>query len=133
MHSRKSRQRGCILEIIKRTGEHPTAEMIHVEARSILPHISLGTIYRNLRLLSEEGIILELTEFGKPSHWDNITTFHSHFRCEQCGKIIDINGEKDFSVTGKVAKAIGASISNQVMSFRGICHECQAPLVHAKQ
>ena len=133
MHTRRSRQRETILGIVKGTHAHPAAEWIHGEARKKIPHLSLGTTYRNLRLLAEEGMISELTEFGKPSRFDSITKPHSHFQCEECGKIINVNGKRDFSITREVAEEIGASILNQVMSFRGICHECQAPLVHAKQ
>ena len=49
--SRSTKQRAAILEILRKSGFHPTAEAIYREARKVLPNISLGTVYRNLNFL----------------------------------------------------------------------------------
>ena len=125
MQTRKSQQRKVILETVTKTDKHPIADWVHEQAKKKIPNLSLGTTYRNLRVLTGEGMISELTEFGKPSRYDGITEHHSHFQCEKCREIININGTGNSNIADDVSREIGATISNQVMSFRGVCQKCQ--------
>ena len=133
MPIRKSRQREAILGVVKRTNKHPTTDWVHEQAKKMFPNMSLGTTYRNLRLLTIGGMISELTEFGKPSRYDGITEHHSHFQCTECGEIRNVNGNRNSDITEEVAKETGATVSNQVMSFRGVCQRCQAQKVYSRQ
>ena len=87
---RYSRQRELITEIIKGRSDHPTADMIYSSAREFEPNISLGTVYRNLKLLTDEREIITLETEDKRLHYDGDTSRHSHFICSKCGKIIDL-------------------------------------------
>ena len=78
---RYSRQREMITEIIKGRKDHPTADMIYVSCRNIDPCVSLGTVYRNLKLLTDEGEIITLETQDKRLHYDGDTSRHSHFIC----------------------------------------------------
>jgi len=109
-----SRQKEVIYGIVASTMSHPTADWIHQQARQKLPHISLGTVYRNLKTLSDEGRILEITTTKGPSRYDTNTSKHSHLRCVGCGRLEDIP-EKELKLrlgTKKNAQISNSRISN---------------------
>ena len=89
--TRNTRQRGVILDILRETHEHPTAEIIYREARRVLPNISLGTIYRNLNFLRDQGTVREIrpSERGS-SRFDGAEAPHAHFHCVHCSALLDI-------------------------------------------
>ncbi len=89
--SRNTRQRAVILDILRQTHSHPTAETIYREARRALPNISLGTVYRNLNFLRDQGAILEIrTTKDASSRFDGDCSPHGHFHCILCREILDI-------------------------------------------
>ena len=89
--TRNTRQRGIILEVLRESGEHPTAEMIYREARRVLPNISLGTVYRNLNFLRDQGTVREIRpNEGGSSRFDAMDTPHAHFHCVHCNALLDI-------------------------------------------
>jgi len=89
--TRNTRQRGVILDILRGSHEHPTAEMIYREARHVLPNISLGTVYRNLNFLREQGAVQEIRPSeGGSSRFDAADTPHAHFHCIHCSALLDI-------------------------------------------
>lgn len=90
MQRRNTQQRKVIYEILKSTDIHPTADWVYEKARKIIPNISLGTVYRNLKLLKEEGLILELND-GRQSRFDARIDNHLHFKCEMCNSIYDVD------------------------------------------
>ena len=124
--TRNSKQRTAILMVLKSTNRHPTTDWIYEQARKTIPHISLGTVYRNLRLLKEEGIILELDfASGTVSRFDGNTKDHQHFRCEQCGQVFDVDEPLQKRIDKKVAKQIGGQVFTHLLEFRGVCKDCQ--------
>ncbi|MBI5904318.1 MAG: transcriptional repressor [Deltaproteobacteria bacterium] len=89
--SRNTRQRGVILDILRRTGAHPTAEMIYRDARKAIPNISLGTVYRNLGFLRDQGVVREIRpNDGGSSRFEGMDTPHAHFHCVGCSGLLDI-------------------------------------------
>lgn len=117
-----SRQREAVLNVLCKTTCHPTAAWIYERVREEIPNISLGTVYRNLSGLAEDGTIKKLS-FGDASvHFDGDVSGHSHFYCEHCGEITDIWLDQskllgpiesdynvkarfaDFNITGKCSK-----------------------------
>ena len=83
---RYSKQRELVANVIKNRCDHPTADMIYSSCREIEPNISLGTVYRNLKLLADEGVIITLETEDKKVHYDGDMSRHSHFICKKCGK-----------------------------------------------
>ena len=120
---RYSRQRELITEIIKGRKDHPTADMIYNTAREIEPNISLGTVYRNLKLLSDEKVIITLETEDKRLHYDGDLSKHSHFICEECGQIIDLFEPID---TPKEVKKLGLIVSGEKCIYYGHCRSCQS-------
>lgn len=89
---RMTNQRKVILEELRKHVDHPTADEIYVEIRKVLPKVSLGTVYRNLEQMSEQGTILKIEGTGQ-KRFDPNPLPHPHFRCVKCGSIEDIHEE----------------------------------------
>lgn len=89
MERRNTKQRQIILEAVQSRCDHPNAEQIFRQVRETDPKISLGTVYRNLAILAEEGKILDIRLAGA-DRFDLTTMPHDHFYCEVCGSVSDI-------------------------------------------
>jgi Fe2+ or Zn2+ uptake regulation protein len=130
MMRRKTRQRMAIMEVLKGVRTHPSADWIYDEVRKKLPHISKGTIYRNLKVLEEEGAILELNVDGVVGRYEIRQNNHYHFICEKCGRIIDLNEPVETKLNAKYAKKTGFKITHHQLEFRGFCKDCQSGIKH---
>jgi Fur family peroxide stress response transcriptional regulator len=122
---RETRQRRIILEILKRTTAHPTADRIYEEVRKTIPNISKGTVYRNLKILRDTGQISELDLSGTVSRFEARRDNHYHFRCEKCGRVCDVDEPVDTGLDRRVARKTGFKISHHQLEFRGLCRDCQ--------
>jgi Fur family peroxide stress response transcriptional regulator len=118
---RYSKQRELITDIIKGRKDHPTADMIYTSARDAEPNISLGTVYRNLKLLADDGVIITLETQDKKLHYDGDTSRHSHFICSNCGKIIDL-----FKPSKKPdeIEELGLALTGEKCIYYGRCTDC---------
>ena len=87
---RYSKQRELVLQKVEQLCDHPTAEEIFDLAARECPGLSLGTVYRNIRQLADNGEILTLETEDTRSHYDGNTTPHRHFVCGVCGRILDL-------------------------------------------
>ncbi|MAE11259.1 MAG: transcriptional repressor [Dehalococcoidales bacterium] len=124
--TRKSKQKEAILKTIRGTTLHPTAEWIYEGVRKEIPNISLGTVYRNLRLLKREGVILELDLAGSISRFDKEAQNHYHFRCEQCDCIVDLDEAVNTELNERLTRQTGFQIFYHRLEFRGLCNGCQS-------
>src|SRR6056297_2080891 len=88
--TRMTKQRKTILEVLKNTDSHPTADWIYEKVKQEIPNISLGTVYRNLNLLADKDKITVINYANDQSHYDGNTKIHYHFRCNQCGNVFDL-------------------------------------------
>jgi len=121
---RSTRKRAIILEILKGTSLHPTANWIYHRVRRTHPNVSLGTIYRNLNLLKERGLIKEL-KFGKnTSRYDGKFVPHHHIFCIHCEKLEDVNCNLHADFNKTVEKTSGYKIVAHQLEFNGICPDC---------
>ena len=122
---RLTTQRQIILEELAKVKTHPTASELYDMVRKRLPRIGLGTVYRNLELMAENGMILKLEVGGTQKRFDATTDTHYHIRCSNCGKVDDI----DTPVLDELVREAAASSSYQVLGhhveFSGICPGCQ--------
>ena len=123
---RKTKQREVILRVLSEHVDHPSADTIYEEVRKFLPRISLGTVYRNLEIMSESGTIMKLETGGSIKRFDPFTGPHPHFRCVKCGAIEDLPFEIDDSIfTGKMDNwAHGRKIQNLNIEYTGLCIKC---------
>lgn len=120
-----SRQREQILSFIRNTTEHPTAEMVYTEMRKIIPNISLGTVYRNLKFLEEAGKIRKISVQSGLERYDARMDEHAHFICVFCGRVSDlsaVNIQEVFDMCNIDTDARPLWIN---ISFGGICEQCK--------
>jgi Fe2+ or Zn2+ uptake regulation protein len=122
---RRTRQKEAILEVLRGANSHPTADWIYNEVRKEIPNISLGTVYRNLRLLCESGEISELDLCGTLTRFDVRQDNHYHFRCEKCGLVFDVDLPVDAEMDRRAAQKTGFKVSYHRLEFRGVCESCQ--------
>lgn len=125
MHARRTEQRETIIKVLRSTTCHPTVDWIYDEVRKEIPNISLGTVYRNLKLLRESREILEIDLSGTFSRFDGNSDNHYHFRCDKCGRVFDIDEPVNKELDERVARKTGFGISHHRLEFRGLCQECQ--------
>ena len=124
--ARKSKQKKAILRVLKGTTSHPSADWVYEQVRREIPNISLGTVYRNLKLLKQEGEISELDLASTLSRFDGNSQDHYHFRCEKCGRIFDVDELVDKEIDDRVAQKTGFKVSHHRLEFRGLCKDCQS-------
>lgn len=118
-------QRRLILEAVRAVDIHPTAEWVYRQVCSRLPRISLGTVYRNLKLLAEQGLIQGMSGRGF-GRYDGNTTRHHHFICQVCGQISDLRVPVGRALERRTASRTGLEIFYHRIEFYGRCGKCRA-------
>ena len=123
---RFSKQRDCIMRVLSITTSHPTANWIYNKVREEIPNISLGTVYRNLSVLSGDGDILRLTVGDGTEHYDACTTPHYHLCCKNCGGVYDIKINYLDDLDKKAEKSSDIEIDCHRVMFYGTCSQCKS-------
>lgn len=121
---KRSRQRECIKMFLMNRTDHPTAETIYIHLRKQMPSLSLGTVYRNLALLTDLGEIRKLSPGIGPDHFDGNTSPHNHFICRKCGKILDLKMEDIDHINDMAARNFNGRIDGHITYFYGVCPDC---------
>lgn len=120
---RYSRQRELIHQTLMGTTQHPTAEMVYQWLKPENPNLSLGTVYRNLNLLADEG---EITRMAFPvERYDANTMPHPHFRCGGCGSVYDLELPYDKALDEQALLASGHDVQRHELIFSGVCVNCK--------
>jgi len=105
---------------------HPSADELYGRVKKRLPRISLGTVYRNLEMLSCEGIIRRLETAGSQMRFDADTGDHRHIRCIGCGRIDDPAAGADRArCDARVAKGTGYRVLGRRVEYLGVCPACR--------
>lgn len=120
-----SKQREALLRVLKNTRSHPSADWLYDELRAEFPSISLGTVYRNLALLADNGAIKRITTGSGKEHFDGFTDEHSHFVCTECDSIYDITLSGAEKLNEEVEKSLSATVDNHSLVFYGLCSKCK--------
>ena len=123
--TKRSRQREAILEVVQSTKCHPTADWVYSEVRKVIPNISLGTVYRNLSMLSENGTIQKLHIGTSSEHFDGNPDVHYHVYCTQCGRIDDIEAKPFEKFNSWAADMYDGEIFEHQTMFTGRCSQCK--------
>jgi len=122
---RMTRQRQVILEELRATDQHPSADDLYSRVKQKLPRISLGTVYRNLEILSELGEIQTIASAGNLKRFDGEAQNHYHMRCLGCDRLFDAPLE----VIDALERALQTKTDFRVLSHRiefvGFCRDCQ--------
>jgi len=122
---RRTKQREVILEELAKLCAHPSADELYGLVKKRLPRISLGTVYRNLEMLSREGIIARIDGAGSQMRFDAETGDHQHVRCLRCGRIDDVAaGAARARCAARVQKETGYRVLGRRVEYIGICPAC---------
>ena len=122
---RLTTQRQIILEELAKVTSHPTANEVYDMVRKRLPRIGLGTVYRNLELLADSGVILKLEVGGTQKRFDATVAPHYHIRCAICGKVDDIEIPVQEHIDDAAQRASNYKILGHHVEFTGVCTSCQ--------
>jgi len=122
---RMTNQRRVIIEELRKVTSHPTADEVYQMVRRRLPRISLGTVYRNLEILSECGMIQKLEFGGTKKRFDGNTTNHYHIRCLRCGRVEDVSVAPLATLEDALRGASGYDIIGHRLEFIGLCPQCK--------
>ena len=110
-----------ILTAVTELQRHPTAEQVFLEMKKEHPSIAIGTVYKHLNALAEEGLLHRITESGSPDRYDR-TERHDHLICSRCGKITDVCLP---DMQERIQKALGQDILSYDLRIRYICPACR--------
>ncbi len=119
-----SKQRELMLSVLRGTRSHPTASEIYEQVRKLDPKISLGTVYRNLALLSSNGTIIRIDTEHDSVHYDAFTHPHYHFVCNGCGNVADLS-ISPLHIEEEIESETGCSVSGHTLVVYGKCKNCK--------
>ncbi|MBE6946186.1 MAG: transcriptional repressor [Ruminococcaceae bacterium] len=120
-----SKKRDAILECLRSTTCHPSAEWVFTQLKPQIPDLSLATVYRNLALFLEDGTISSVGVVSGLERFDAATEPHVHFICTGCGKILDLHQlAVPVDLEAQVSQVTGGCVNCSVLSFHGRCREC---------
>ena len=122
---RESRQRRLVFEVVHRSRNHPTAQHVYDQARRVIPSISLGTVYRNLRRLEEQGRLKESKIGNRPARFEACRQRHYHIWCVECGRLEDLALPYQNSLDRRVQRLVRYQLQEHRMEFYGICPACR--------
>lgn len=119
-----SRQRESIKEYLANTNEHPTADTVYAHVREQYPNISLGTVYRNLNLLVEQGEAVKVVCGDGYDRFDATCTPHYHVICKECKCVKDLDLPNIDHIDILAQASFEGKIESHSVYFSGICQKC---------
>ncbi len=124
---RMTDQRQVIYDYVKdKSLTHPTAEHVFEAVRKKMPRISFGTVYRNLIVLEQMGLVCPLY-YGKDHvRYDGIVTNHYHLVCEQCDKVENVSQEELLELNSQIQKRHNYKVTGHRLFFYGFCNDCSS-------
>lgn len=120
---RPTYQRMRILNVLRASSDHPTAETLYLRLKTEIPALSRSTVYNTLLTLAEAGLARVIHIDENSARFDGITEEHGHFVCLRCGKIENIAIDMDHLTQGQLA---GCRLLERHVSIRGLCRQCLA-------
>ncbi|MDP6636057.1 MAG: transcriptional repressor [Phycisphaerae bacterium] len=130
---RMTRQRRLILEELDTPGMHPTADTVYQRVRRRIPNISLGTVYRNLEILSQAGMVKKLHIGSGQKRYDRTLHRHYHVRCVKCGFISDVPAEPFGDLEEAARGSSEFDILGHDLEFEGLCENCKGDGIQQHQ
>ena len=127
-----SKQRSLIMDIIRNTRSHPTAEWVYQEAKKVMPGIGIATVYRNLNALVEMGVCQRLSSGDGQDRFDGTMEKHFHMKCGCCGGLVDLEPETEEKMDClkqaiyETFPQIDGRVELSAVILKGVCEECRA-------
>ena len=119
------RKRNAIYDCLMASKAHPSAETIYTQLKPTIPDLSLGTVYRNLRLFQEQGTAIRVATVNGIERFDGNTSPHVHFICTNCSAVIDLEElAVPQALTDSAESLMGGKVLECNLSFTGTCRTC---------
>jgi len=125
MQYRRSQQRERMLEILSETNSHPTADWLYERLKKEMPDLSLGTVYRNLKVLVDQGLVQKLPFGSTFDRFEARTKPHYHLVCDTCGVVKDFEMPQYATINKRAEHMSDFRITRHRIDFFGICEKCQ--------
>ena len=125
MQLRMTNQREIILRELKKSRRHLSADELYDKVKKFMPRISLATVYRNLEILSEAGLIGKLEISGRQKRFDYDATVHDHIYCAVCHRVDNLDIERQGLHTKEIKAVKGYSVTGYRLEIVGVCSACQ--------
>ena len=123
--SKRFRKRDAILAYLQHTDQHPSAETVYANLKTQIPDLSLGTVYRNISLFKQQGLIVSLGTVKGVERYDGNIDPHVHFVCTECGTVSDLHAlHVPDELNAAAAREAGALVDHCHLTFHGRCHDC---------
>ncbi|MEQ6378541.1 peroxide-responsive transcriptional repressor PerR [Bacillaceae bacterium S4-13-58] len=119
-------QRHAVLEFLANSMTHPTADDIYKALEGKFPNMSVATVYNNLRVFREIGLVKELTYGDSSSRFDFNTSEHYHIICDECGKIVDFHYPSLEEVESLAEQVTGFEVRDHRLEIYGTCASCKS-------
>ena len=119
-----TKQRQAVLQVIRESDEHLTANEVFENARRVLPGISFATVYNSLRYLKQEGLIGEVRFGNDATRYDRKLTRHDHALCNKCGKLVDLELSIPVGLIEQASALSSFEAESVELTLRGLCPEC---------
>ncbi|MBQ4094357.1 MAG: transcriptional repressor [Oscillospiraceae bacterium] len=121
---RYSQQREAVYNYLRSTCEHPSAEMVYDALKGEMPALSLATVYRNLKLLEELGLVRRVTSYAGSERYDACCGDHIHFLCRGCGRVEDVKSADAEGIRAAVTLPAGCTADKMDLTVTGLCSIC---------
>ena len=123
--TKQFRKRNAILSYLRSVTNHPSAEKVFTDLKAEIPDLSIGTVYRNLKLFQQQGLVSSIATVHGVERFDANTAPHVHFICESCDAVIDLHKlSTPQSLCAEAENSIGCSVCGCQLSFTGKCRSC---------
>ena len=123
--SKNFRKRNAILQYLRQSEDHPSAEKIYTDLKKEIPDLSMGTVYRNLNLFKEQGLITSVATVNGVERFDGNTEPHVHFVCTHCSAVTDLPQiYVPQSLCSRAAAETGGQVGTCQLTFTGVCNRC---------
>jgi Fe2+ or Zn2+ uptake regulation protein len=114
-----------MLELLKSTDTHPSAQWLYERMKPVFPRLSFSTVYRNLGILEREGALQRLTCGSAFDRYDGNAAPHSHFSCRRCGSVYDVDFAPAETAAPGGAERSGHRVEGCSVTYYGVCENCQ--------
>ncbi|HZI20000.1 MAG TPA: transcriptional repressor [Pyrinomonadaceae bacterium] len=120
-----TRQRRAVLDAVRGSEGHLTAQEVYEAARRLLPTISLASVYNSLKYLTESGLIREVALGKNASRYDRTTERHDHAVCSRCGRLVDFELAEAAALLRAAARRSKFKPESVHLTLVGVCPDCQ--------
>lgn len=122
---RNSQKRDAILDVIRSTTIHPSAEWVYEQLKPVYPDLSLGTVYRNISVFRELGEIISVGHVNGQERFDGNTLPHTHFVCACCGRVLDVDTPESLDAAmDETIDALEHKTGAYSLTLYGTCADC---------